>query len=202
MSDTTLRTKIMKDIGDEFSTKTGIPQGDALSSILFAIYLEAIMRHHRETYPATGIQEDFTLQYADDTKFLIHSRELIPKHGPHQLACRCSKCETERLNTIELPASFQYGQMRLNTNKSKYGETNETSVPESFKFVGSYFDPNEEINARVMAANKAYYRMRPIMNSQSEVRTKFKVRLYNSIVKPVLSSTYGRYGQRKSKEIV
>ena len=155
MSSTMLRTKIMRDIGEEYATKTGIPQEDALFPILFAIYMEAIMRHHRETYPATGIQEDFTLQYAADTKFLIHSRELIPEHGPHQLACRCSRCETERLNTIELPASFQYGQMRLNTNKSKYGEINATSVPESFKFVGSYLDPNEEINARIMAANKA-----------------------------------------------
>ena len=80
MSSTTLRTKLMKDIGEEFATKTGVPQGDALSPILFAIYLEAIMRHHRETYPATGIQEDFTLQDADDTKFLIHSRELVPEH--------------------------------------------------------------------------------------------------------------------------
>ena len=143
------------------------------------------MRHHRETYPATGIQEDFTLQYADDTKFLIHSRELIPEHGPHQLACRCNRCETERLNTIELPASFQYGQMRLNTNKSKYGEISATSVPESFKFVGSYLDPNEEINGRIMAVNKAYYRMNTVMNSQSGVSTKIKVRLYNSIAKPV-----------------
>ena len=77
--------------------------------------------------------------------------------------------------------------MRLNTNKSKYGEISATSIiPESFKFIGSYLDPNEEINARIMAANKAYYRMRPIMNSQSGVSTKLKVRLYNSIVKPVL----------------
>ena len=76
--------------------------------------------------------------------------------------------------------------MRLNTNKSKYGKISATSVPESFKFVGSYLDPNEEINARIMAANKAYYRMNTVMNSQSGVSTKLKVRLYNSIVKPVL----------------
>ena len=144
------------------------------------------MRHHREQYPATGVQEDFILQYADDTKILLHTRDLIPEQGPHTITCRCNKCETERPSATELPASFQYGQMRLNTTKSKFGEINANSIPESFKFVGSYLDSTEEINARIMAANKAYYRLRPIMDKQSGVSTNIKVRLYNSIVKPVL----------------
>ena len=104
----------------------------------------------------------------------------------YTIACRCSICETERLNTTELPDSFQYGQMRLNTAKSKFGEINANSEPESFKFVGSYLNPNEEITTRIIAANRAYYRLRPGMDKQAGVSTKTKVRLYNSIVKPVL----------------
>ena len=77
----------MRDIEEEYATKTGIPRGDALSPILFAIYLEAIMRHHRETYPATGIQEDFTLQYPDDSQQSIlqdASNNEQPRRGQHK----------------------------------------------------------------------------------------------------------------------
>ena len=109
MRNTTLRAKIMKEVGDEFATKTGIPQGDAISPILFAIYLESIMRHPREKYPATGVQEDFILQYTDDTKILLHTRDLIPEQGLHTIACRCSICETERLNTENYQTASNMG---------------------------------------------------------------------------------------------
>ena len=78
LSSTTLRTKITGEIGDPYATKTGIPQGDALSSILFVVYLESIMRR----YAPQDVEEDIILQYADDTKFLFHERALQTEHGP------------------------------------------------------------------------------------------------------------------------
>ena len=66
------------------------------------------------------------------------------------------------------------------------GELEATQVPEQLKFVGSYVDPDTEVQARITVANKAYYRVKAIMNKERGVGVKVKLRLYNSIVKPAL----------------
>ena len=59
-------------------------------------------------------------------------------------------------------------------------------VPVSTKFVGSYMDPSEEVNARVTAANKAFYKMKTIMRQESGVSKRLKLRLYEGTVKLTL----------------
>jgi len=186
MSATKLKTRISGTVGEEFGTISGIPQGDALSPILFAVYLEWIMRKHRERYPSRGVSEDFTLQYADDTKMFFHARTTQIDHGPHVSPCECVRCIAERISKVELPESFAEGDMKLNADKTKYGALDAVHVPKHTKFVGSYLDPSEEVAARVTAANKAHYTMRTIMNKESGVSKKLKLRLYNAIVKPTL----------------
>ena len=83
MSKTTLKTRVAGAKGEEFETVSGIPQGDALSPTLFAVYLEWIMRIHRERYPSRRVPEDVVLQYADGTKMLFHDRDPTQRHGPH-----------------------------------------------------------------------------------------------------------------------
>jgi hypothetical protein len=47
-------------------------------------------------------------------------------------------------------------------------------------------DPDEEVSARVAAANKAYYRMKVVMKMDSGVPERLKLRLYEGVVKPTL----------------
>ena len=43
ISGTTLRVTVQDQLGEQFTTSVGIPQGDGLSPVLFIIYLEAAM---------------------------------------------------------------------------------------------------------------------------------------------------------------
>ena len=56
--------------------------------------------------------------------------------------------------------------MRLSLDKTTYGTLDAVRVPASTKFVGSYVGPSEEVNARVTAANKAFYKMKTIMRQE------------------------------------
>ena len=47
LADTNLRVKLNEVLSDPFMTTIGTPQGDGLSPILFAIYLESALRHIR-----------------------------------------------------------------------------------------------------------------------------------------------------------
>ena len=66
ISEITLRVKLGSIFGEIFSSNTGMPQGDALSAILFLIYLEHILREHAAREPRLLAQRDYTFSYSDD----------------------------------------------------------------------------------------------------------------------------------------
>ena len=69
MADTSLKVKLGKDISEPFPTTHGIPQGGALSTLLFAAYMEA---------PLKLIRRDmFQLFNQPKTTFLIQNMLMI-----------------------------------------------------------------------------------------------------------------------------
>ena len=80
LSTTTLETKINGQKGNPFRTTIGTPQGDALSPVLFTIYLEAALRECRRRCPplppwsATTLH--LTTQYADECDWIHQDREI------------------------------------------------------------------------------------------------------------------------------
>ena len=70
LSKTTLRGKINGELGKTFDTHIGTPQGDALSPILFLIYLEHVWR----TFPGRNLllsAPDVVVKYADDVNLAL-----------------------------------------------------------------------------------------------------------------------------------
>ena len=74
VADTTLSVRFEDVLEDPFTTTIGTPQGDGLSPVLFAIYLENAMRDLRKQMP-DRLLEDKDLPeeefHADDVVFLI-----------------------------------------------------------------------------------------------------------------------------------
>ena len=68
LSETTLRVKVGSNISETFKTTIGTPQGDALSPILFLIYLEHILRRHRRRNILTAVELE--MAYADNIHYV------------------------------------------------------------------------------------------------------------------------------------
>ena len=62
LTETTLSIKHPNNNSSKFDTWIGSPHGDALSPVLFTIYLEACMKSIKKTYP----EKRYKLTYADD----------------------------------------------------------------------------------------------------------------------------------------
>ena len=67
ISDTKLQVKLGQTYGEKFQTVIGTPQGDALSPMLFLIYLEQIIR--TANLEQRLAQRDVIYAYADDVNF-------------------------------------------------------------------------------------------------------------------------------------
>jgi hypothetical protein len=68
LAETALQVKIGQAKGETFNTTIGTPQGDALSPVLFLVYLEHIMRSHETKHNLT-LQREIIFAYADDVNF-------------------------------------------------------------------------------------------------------------------------------------
>ena len=186
LSETELIVRINGNIGKSFKTKTGTPQGDSLSPVLFIVYLEHLMREHQTRAPSRDKAEDYTILFADDIKLLHHSRvERGERHTRPRESCQCINCEVKRTNK-ELVISLEAGQMEVNKKKSVKGLLNKGKVIQKAKFVGGYTDTDKEISERVAASEKAFLGMIAIFKRNSGVTKQTKIRLYNAMVKPIL----------------
>ena len=81
LAETKLQVKIGQDKGETFSTTIVTPQGDALSPVLFLVYLEHIMRTHENRN--LMLQREITFAYADDVNFATIDSDLT-RTGLHE----------------------------------------------------------------------------------------------------------------------
>ncbi|NDF25896.1 MAG: hypothetical protein EB149_07955, partial [Thaumarchaeota archaeon] len=190
LSNTKLRVRIGNVIGRTFSTTIGTPQGDALSPVLFLVYMESILREYRET--CTPSKLDLEVSYADDVNFVMHdnfapeSNKNIPTHetdGSNAI-CMCVYCKQKHLENT-LPEITDKYNMQMNHNKTEkhlltYNEAKKTN----YKILGNYIRRENEIKNRKQKAQTAFNAMNKIWLNKKNISIKTKVRLYNALVLP------------------
>ena len=193
LSTTKLRVKVNQTVGEEFDTNIGTPQGDALSPILFIVYLEDIMRRHDQSNGMRNRREDFTIHFADDTKFLHHDRTIEDHHAEQfVIDCECSKCEQYKIQQ-SLPVEFMRSNMMMNVEKTKYGIIQrvtkhvDRSKVNNTIFVGSHIDAETEIKTRIARADKAFFSAYRLWVKGNKINMKTKLRLYNALIRPHLT---------------
>ena len=170
---------------DEFQIKSGIRQGDALSTLIFNIIMQEVIK---SVEPEGTILTKSVQICADDIT-------IIARSGTSLKECFIK---------IEKVAN-NFG-LRINEEKTKYmsclhgnrpplsgliiGEYNFETV-QHFKYLGahlSFLETGAAINERICAANKCMFSYKKLLSSRS-VSRRSKIQIYKTIVRPVL--TYG-----------
>jgi len=187
LSDTRIRVQIDDEHGDYFETTIGVPQGDALSPVLFVIYLEHIMREQKRRHPFRENKRDHVVQYADDTTFAYHHSKLADDHEEAMReACLCAKCAIAHTQTT-LPVTMIEYKMIMNSAKTEL-ETLSRAMQNviKIKFLGTKINVSDEIVARISKAKLALRALRNVWKHHSIVRVELRVRLYKACVEPHL----------------
>lgn len=187
---TTTKCKVLIQgvLSDPFIIETGLRQGDRLSTILFNLALEKVVRAMSINWRGTIFTTSRQLAaFADDADLI----------GRGTLAVKESFVEMQT-------AGKEIG-LLVNENKTKYltldrqhgsriGQNvtmNEFNfeVVQSFKYLGSIVnitnDIEEEIQTRLAQGNRCFYALKHLFKSSLLSRTT-KFRLYKTMVRPIV----------------
>jgi hypothetical protein len=192
LSETTLRVKVGKNISETFKTTIGTPQGDALSPVLFLIYLEHILRRHRRRNLLSA--NEYEMSYADDIHFATKDADLNraiqhrrDRDYTYRPGCQCAACRAKDIE-ITMPTDMAVDKMQCNGGKTVHVElVPETARTTAFEILGNNTNPNLEIVKRRSNATKAFAGLIRIWTRRSDISTELKMKLYNAIVKPHLT---------------
>lgn len=190
---------------NNFETKEGLRQGDPLSTTLFNVILEGIIRKSKistqETIFKNGHQ---CIAFADDLTLLSTSKK-----------------ELTKLMSNIIKQAKPFG-LLINKEKTKYmimGETDKENEDNftleiegenvcafkrvsEFTYLGVKVDEKGhgegEIKARIAKANKKYGALRPLMKSK-DVSRKTKIRIYKTVIRPTATYACETWVLKKSE---
>lgn len=166
----------------EFLVNKGVRQGDSLSATLFNLTLEYVTKKiNKKSIRTNGGQ---IIAYADDVVLITKRREIMEEMVQEIVT------EGEKVG------------LKLNANKTKimrYGKQTqgekikiggiEFEEVDKYKYLGVMItnkgDREAEIKEKLFATNKAYHMHKKLLKSKLLTRTT-KMKIYNTIIKPVL----------------
>ena len=172
-----IQAKVGRAIAEPFKSNIGAPQGDSLSPVLFAVYLELAMREIRAACPrpAQDLSVPKEIIYADETDFISTSNEV--------------------LDSIEPTAKRILGTYNLSMNTDKTEKTvlkRETTKEEetwhTTKKLGTLLGESEEMQRRKQLAACSFNNLWNIWSRRHKKINVFKrLRLYDAYITPILT---------------
>ena len=201
LSHTLNKVNIQGKLSESFETYNGIRQGDSLSTLLFNIGLERLIRKIIIN-PGGTIFNRMTqyLAFADD--IVILSRNLISldeviqqvqsETGPAGLEINCTKTKYmyNKSNVHSVPNTIVL-------NDVTYEDVS------SFNYLGSIITNNNnilaEIKGKITAGNRCLRALDRLMKARY-ISRKVKIRIYKTIIKPVV--VYGSEAWTLSERVI
>ena len=181
LSNTTLQVQFNGILTAPFQSTIGSPQGDGLSPLLFAIYLEAALRELRERGPKRpeldvilGLPE-YAI-YADDTDFI-------------------STCSVY-LDLVQQAVGPIFVEFNLLVNVDKTERTAISKEEDQWKNarkLGSLLGVEEDVDRRIQLALLAFRGLDNLWKHNSRVAVEVRLRAYQSIVESVLLYNCGTW---------
>ena len=182
---TKMKVKVNNSYSEWFEMKTGVRQGDPISSLLFSVVLDSVITN-LEAWgnKTTGLKQICT--YADDIVIIVRTKQIL-------IDTFC-KLKHEALNAWLI----------VNNNKTKYlyctrktihptyiniGEK-QFELVNSFKYLWTMVNTDnsieEEIKERTAAGNRAYHVHKRLFSSKL-ISQNIKLQLYNMLIHPTVT---------------
>ncbi|CAH2084447.1 unnamed protein product [Euphydryas editha] len=176
---------IQNEVSEPFEIHSGVKQGDALSSVVFNLAIEAIIRKLNirglidyNTSQVAAYADDIVISSRSQNSMINHCSNLEAKSANYGLQINASK--TKYLATTRLPEP---------ANHIKIGDSDIEGV-ESFKYLGSMLtgqnEMDDEIKARIVSGNKCFYSCSEIFSSKL-LSVSSKLTVYRTIIRPVVT---------------
>lgn len=187
---TDTRCKILVDntLSDVFSIVTGLRQGDKLSTILFNLALEKVVRAMSINWAGTIFYTTNQLTAFADDADLIGRGTLAVKEPFIEMereACKVGLVVNEEKTKYLALERSQGSRMGQNVTIDTYN----FEVVQSFKYLGSMLnvtsDIGEEIKMRITQGSRSFYALKHLFKS-SLVSRATKLRLYKTVVRPIV----------------
>lgn len=173
-----LRVRVGGQYGEIFESWRGILQGDGLSPVLFAIYLEAVLREVKH-YIRTHGHYIMETAYADDVDFISETEDvllLIQQEAPHILA---------------------KWKLRVNLDKTER-YTLHHGAECNIRKLGCFISSTKEVEHRCNLANAAFNTKWRLWLRSNIVRKSVRTRLYNALILPMFTYNIGTIATTES----
>lgn len=192
LSQTVNAVRVNGNVSQEFEVNKGLRQGDPLSTLLFNMVLEIIIRESGINRKGTLLNKSHQcLAYADDLVLLARNKREL-KEVTRQLI------ETAKKRGLKINQSkSKYMQLKMNFKKKDEDGLNVTMAEERLEFneVDEYMylgalisdkcEEEKEVKLRIAKSNRCAGGLHKIFNSKN-VSLKTKTRLYKTVLRPTL----------------
>lgn len=184
MTNTRMRVKTTKGVTEEFEINKGVRQGDSLSTTLFNLALDYVVKKINKGTLRT--REGQIIAYADDIVIISKNRktteemvaEIIREGEKMGLKINTEKTKMMRLDRKLDPKN----------NKIKIG-THIFEEVDRFKYLGAMItndgDGEAEIKERIMNTNRVYQANKKLLTSKT-LGKKTKMKIYRTIIQPTM----------------
>lgn len=183
------RVRLGNQLSDPICVNDGVPQGSILGPLLFIIFMADLPTHLNTTLTV----------FADDTSTfstrLCQSRAKSNVQSHLYKLQRYYKVWKIRVNVEKSEALFMQRSNRMSSiNDNLYSlEMNDSKIPykKSVRFLGYYLQPNlkhnEHVNRMLLKAHTGLHKLHPVMNANNGISQDVKVKIYLTILRPVLT---------------
>jgi hypothetical protein len=189
LRETKAKVKIQSDVSGEFTIDRGLRQGDVLSTQLFNITLENIMRGTEINRGRTIFNRPLQyLAYTDDMNLISWNKRELSK------AFIAMEAERKKVGLIINESKPKYtintrNKVRFRDSSSLHTQNYKFQTTTEFKYLGSLVNDRSEngveIKARLAAGNRRYFVFLKLLKSSLVLRNT-KKRVYRSIIRPTV----------------
>jgi hypothetical protein len=182
--------KIQNDCSESFETRQGLRQGDVLSTLLFNVVLEVIVR--RANLQTTGTiynKETQILAYADDIDIVGRSQSAVRdaylalEREAAKVGLKINEQKTKYMNAVQNDRTIR------DVGQSVAIGDQHFEVVKEFVYLGSLRTPtndvNLEIQRRIQTANRCVFGLRKHLQS-SHLSRQTKFTIHKTLIRPVL----------------